>query len=101
MVLQLDDKTINITSSSLRAALSLSAADRRWIDVLVQSVSESWDECSSNGYLFYLVGVRANVFKRIPPGPKLWDSQVAKTISGSNSRNTYSLWYRPSSITYF
>ncbi|PWW73153.1 hypothetical protein C7212DRAFT_218356 [Tuber magnatum] len=44
ILINLDDKNINITSSSLRAALSLSAADRRWIDVLVQSVSESWDE---------------------------------------------------------
>ncbi|KAG0127981.1 transport protein Avl9-domain-containing protein [Tuber indicum] len=44
ILINLDDKNINVTSSSLRAALSLSAADRRWIDVLVQSVSESWDE---------------------------------------------------------
>ena len=36
--------TVNITSSSLRTALSLSAADRRWIDSLVQSVSETWNE---------------------------------------------------------
>lgn len=33
-----------MTSPSLRAALVLSAADRRWIDALVFSVTESWDE---------------------------------------------------------
>ncbi|KAL9125994.1 MAG: hypothetical protein Q9217_004875, partial [Psora testacea] len=41
---QLDESTINITSSALRIALSLSAADRRWIDFLNQTVTDSWDE---------------------------------------------------------
>lgn len=41
---KLDDTSINITSSSLRNALALSAADRRWIDFLSQSVSSTWDE---------------------------------------------------------
>lgn len=41
---QLDETTINITSSSLRNALALSAADRRWIDFLTQTISATWDE---------------------------------------------------------
>lgn len=44
MQLQLDETSINITSTSLRAALVLSAADRRWIDFLTQTVQDTWDE---------------------------------------------------------
>ena len=36
--------SISITSPLLRAALSLSAADRRWIDFLSQTVADTWDE---------------------------------------------------------
>ena len=42
--LQLDDDTIAISSPSLRSALALSAADRRWIDFLVQAVNDTWDD---------------------------------------------------------
>lgn len=41
---KLDDTTVSITSASLRTALSLSAADRRWIDFLSQTVVDTWDE---------------------------------------------------------
>lgn len=41
---QLDESSVNITSTSLRAALVLSAADRRWIDFLTQTVHDTWDE---------------------------------------------------------
>ena len=34
---------MTITSSSLRAALGLTAADRRWIDFLLQTIVSSWD----------------------------------------------------------
>jgi len=44
ILINLDEDTINITSTSLRAALTLSAADRRWIDFITQSVNETWDE---------------------------------------------------------
>ncbi|CAG8958797.1 hypothetical protein HYFRA_00011748 [Hymenoscyphus fraxineus] len=44
ILINLDEMTINVTSSSLRAALTLSAADRRWMDFLTQSVNETWDE---------------------------------------------------------
>jgi hypothetical protein len=44
ILINLDNTTINITSSSLRAALTLSAADRRWIDFITQSVNDTWDE---------------------------------------------------------
>ena len=41
---QLDDTSVSITSTSLRTALALSAADRRWIDFLSQTVIDTWDE---------------------------------------------------------
>ena len=44
MPAQLDETTISITSSSLRTALALSAADRRWIDFLSTTVHDTWDE---------------------------------------------------------
>ena len=44
ILINLDETTINITSSSLRAALALSVADRRWIDFITQSVNDTWDE---------------------------------------------------------
>lgn len=44
ILINLDEDTINISSVSLRSALSLSAADRRWIDFITQSVNETWDE---------------------------------------------------------
>jgi Transport protein Avl9 len=43
ILINLDETTINITSSSLRSALILSVADRRWIDFLTQSVNDTWD----------------------------------------------------------
>ncbi|KAM0810715.1 putative Transport protein Avl9-domain-containing protein [Seiridium cardinale] len=44
ILINLDDDTINITSASLRTALSLSASDRRWIDFITQEVNDTWDE---------------------------------------------------------
>ncbi|KAF8439214.1 transport protein Avl9-domain-containing protein [Terfezia claveryi] len=44
ILINLDEHSVNITSSSLRTALYLTAADRRWIDSIVQAVAESWDE---------------------------------------------------------
>ena len=44
ILINLDEDTINISSTSLRSALSLSAADRRWIDFITQAVNETWDE---------------------------------------------------------
>jgi len=44
ILINLDESdSINITSTSLRTALSLSAADRRWIDALTQTVLDTWD----------------------------------------------------------
>lgn len=37
------NNSITITSPSLRTALALTAADRRWIDFLTQTVNETWD----------------------------------------------------------
>ncbi|KAF3904873.1 hypothetical protein ABW20_dc0106680 [Dactylellina cionopaga] len=44
IIVNLDDLSLNITSSSLRQALNLTAADRRWINSLTQTVVDSWDE---------------------------------------------------------
>ncbi|ESZ95683.1 hypothetical protein SBOR_3903 [Sclerotinia borealis F-4128] len=44
ILINLDELTINITSASLRSALVLSAADRRWIDFITQTVNDTWDE---------------------------------------------------------
>ncbi|KAH8804785.1 transport protein Avl9-domain-containing protein [Xylogone sp. PMI_703] len=44
ILINLDEKTINITSTSLRSALALSVPDRRWIDFITQSVNETWDD---------------------------------------------------------
>lgn len=38
-----ESNSITITSPSLRTALALSAADRRWIDYLTQTVLDTWD----------------------------------------------------------
>lgn len=46
ILINLDEMTINITSSSLRSALSLSVADRRWIDFITQSVNDTWDDAN-------------------------------------------------------
>lgn len=44
VLVNLDDNTINIFSPSLRSALALSTADRRWMDFLSQAVQDTWDE---------------------------------------------------------
>lgn len=44
ILINLDDDTINITSASLRTALTLSVSDRRWIDFVTQEVNDTWDE---------------------------------------------------------
>lgn len=44
ILINLDEDNINISSSSLRSALSLTVADRRWIDFITQSVNDTWDE---------------------------------------------------------
>ena len=40
---QLDDVTLTINSPSLRSALNLTVADRRWIDSLLQTILQTWD----------------------------------------------------------
>lgn len=44
ILINLDEHTINISSTSLRTALILSTPDRRWIDFLTQAVNDTWDE---------------------------------------------------------
>ncbi|KAL4809368.1 transport protein Avl9-domain-containing protein [Aspergillus unguis] len=56
LLINLDEDTINITSPSLRNALTLSTADRRWIDAITQIVNDTWDEAhpqqpKTHGYM--------------------------------------------------
>jgi hypothetical protein len=44
ILINLDEESINITSTSLRNALQLSVADRRWMDFITQNVNETWDK---------------------------------------------------------
>ncbi|KAJ5480176.1 hypothetical protein N7530_005685 [Penicillium desertorum] len=44
ILINLDEDSIVINAPSLRTALVLSAADRRWIDLLTQIVNDTWDE---------------------------------------------------------
>ncbi|KFY37513.1 hypothetical protein V494_04723 [Pseudogymnoascus sp. VKM F-4513 (FW-928)] len=46
ILINLDEISINITSISLRTALNLSVADRRWIDFITQSVNDTWDDAN-------------------------------------------------------
>lgn len=46
ILINLDEDTLNVTSSSLRAALQLSVADRRWIDFITQNVNDTWDDAN-------------------------------------------------------
>lgn len=46
ILINLDETNINITSTSLRAALTLSVSDRRWIDFITQSVNDTWDDAN-------------------------------------------------------
>lgn len=46
ILINLDETTISITSTSLRAALNLTVADRRWIDFITQSVNDTWDDAN-------------------------------------------------------
>ena len=43
ILINLDESSVTISSPSLRTALALSAADRRWIDFITQTVNDTWD----------------------------------------------------------
>lgn len=44
VITNLDEDTVTVLSPSLKSALALSTADRRWIDFLTQAVNDTWDE---------------------------------------------------------
>lgn len=44
LLVNLDEDAVTIISPALKPALSLSVADRRWIDFLTQAVNDTWDE---------------------------------------------------------
>ncbi|XP_039301483.1 late secretory pathway protein AVL9-like [Nilaparvata lugens] len=46
ILINLDEDTVIITSPSLKSALALTAADRRWIDFLTHEVNETWEEAN-------------------------------------------------------
>lgn len=43
VLINLDDNTISLFSPSVKSALTLTTADRRWIDFLTQTVNDTWD----------------------------------------------------------
>lgn len=54
-LLNLDDNVVTVLSPSIKSALTLSVADRRWIDFLTQAVNDTWDPSdpsrpSTHGY---------------------------------------------------
>ncbi|PYI32362.1 avl9 protein [Aspergillus indologenus CBS 114.80] len=56
ILVNLDEDTLTISSPSLRNALTLSVADRRWIDLLTQIINETWDDAhpqqpKTHGYM--------------------------------------------------
>ncbi|KAF5022624.1 hypothetical protein F66182_5324 [Fusarium sp. NRRL 66182] len=48
ILINLDEDSVVINSQSLRTALTLTAADRRWIDYLTHEIHETWDEANPN-----------------------------------------------------
>lgn len=43
IIVNLDDSTVSCTSPSLRNAIALTTADRRWIDLIYNDVAADWD----------------------------------------------------------
>ena len=48
ILVNLDEMNISVLSSSLRSVLFLTAADRRWIDLITEAVDETWDPVVPN-----------------------------------------------------
>ncbi|KAF5610046.1 uncharacterized protein FSUBG_3575 [Fusarium subglutinans] len=46
ILINLDEDSVVINSPSLRSALTLTAADRRWIDYLTHEINDTWDEAN-------------------------------------------------------
>lgn len=46
ILIDLDHNTVSISSPSLKSALSLSSADRRWIESIAAEVNDTWDEAN-------------------------------------------------------
>jgi hypothetical protein len=46
ILINLDEESVVINSQPLRNALTLTAADRRWIDYLTHEINETWDEAN-------------------------------------------------------
>ena len=44
-MIEIDDGTIETLTPALSSALSMSGADRKWIEALVSTITESWDNC--------------------------------------------------------
>lgn len=44
VLVDLDENTVSVLTPSLRPAIALSVADRRWIDFVTQQVNDTWDD---------------------------------------------------------
>lgn len=43
VVVNMDDETVTIVDPSLKSLLNLTSADKKWMDVVVRSVTDTWD----------------------------------------------------------
>ncbi|CRG89692.1 Late secretory pathway protein AVL9 [Talaromyces islandicus] len=103
ILINLDEGTVSVTSPSLRTALALTAADRRWIDFLVQTVNETWDEShpeqpKTHGYVGseefirlqfeeYLLALLSCVNHREHVGPSV-PARPSESAKDNKSRST-------------
>jgi hypothetical protein len=56
LLVNLDEDSVTVISFALRGAVSLTTADRRWIDFLTQAVNDTWDDAdptrpNTHGYV--------------------------------------------------
>ena len=84
---QLDEETIHISSGSLRAALALSVADRRWIDFLTQSVQETWDDGQLK--VSASASIYPNATQQTPVDPNRWATWEVRNSFDCSSKNTF------------
>jgi hypothetical protein len=101
---QLDEGTVSVTSPSLRTALALTPSDRRWIDFLVQTVNETWDQShpeqpKTHGYVGseefirlqfeeYLLALLSCVNHREHVGPSVQTKPSESTKDNNKTRAT-------------
>lgn len=108
ILIDLDEHTVNITSSSLRHASVLSTPDRRWIDFLTQTVQDTWDESNpsrpkDHGYVgseefirmqfeMYLLAMLSSVKYKLYMEQKGHKEDVISEVEGDPSADFSNDW---------